>query len=235
MSYGKEIRKSVIHVFLLLIVVEGVVGDCYQGSDGLSFDCTDKFAGEKVSIKVDVDTCRQTPKIKVHIVVAALDIDIKETFDNSREIPIPGLSAGSFAGVYLKVQIDSDDSGDVNLKLMLSVKFAISLGDITVLDQKIAKTGCNPFLYWWNSQETGVHVGVSGGGVVVLILLIVCCCKCCGCCKKDRQQQNTIIMAPQQPTANTMVVNNTNQMHAPVMYNHQPPSSNVPYKQVDRY
>ena len=71
-------------------------------------------------------------------------------------------------------------------------------------------------IYWWNSQGTGIQVGVGGGAAVVFILLIVCCCKCCcGCCRNGNQGGQVVTVQSQPNPNNVNIVQNTMTMVAP--------------------
>lgn len=96
----------------------GVKSKCTSnGFDGISFTCTDKFAGESFTLTVDADTCQKNPKIKVELIVEALGINWEKTLDASEEIPIPGFSYGFGGGVYLKVEINGNPDGTTMLKV----------------------------------------------------------------------------------------------------------------------
>ena len=96
--------------------------DCSKSVNVLSdhtVTCTTTFFGVNVETSFDIKTCRAKPSITLGIKVDALNVDWEETFDNSVEIPIPGLSLGGFGG-YLRVVIEDRDSGNVYLKVLSS-------------------------------------------------------------------------------------------------------------------
>ena len=98
--------------------------DCSKSLNLLSqktVRCTTTVSGKNAEISINLKSCRAKPSVTLGIKVD-LDVDWEMTFDNSVEIPIPGLSAfDPDLGVnlyirYLRVVIEGRD-GDIYLKV----------------------------------------------------------------------------------------------------------------------
>jgi len=82
----------------------------------MKITCESRFAGKKLSSTIKLETCRKKPKLRFNLEIAVLGIDWTETFTDSKEVEIPGFSyLGS--GVFLKVQLQSSENGNTNIKV----------------------------------------------------------------------------------------------------------------------
>ena len=89
--------------------------DCskYSKSGGLLSDltitCRETIGGEDSEISLDIKLCREKPSITFGIKIDTFHWE--ETFTDSAEIAIPGLSLPLIGGVYLRVKLEDKPGG----------------------------------------------------------------------------------------------------------------------------
>ena len=78
--------------------------------------CDSELDGKTISTTISIDACRDPPK--VDITVDCFGVYFDQTFKESTDIAIPGLTIGG-VGVFLHVQMDNSDVdvGSLDLKV----------------------------------------------------------------------------------------------------------------------
>ncbi|XP_065661015.1 uncharacterized protein LOC124811127 isoform X2 [Hydra vulgaris] len=192
-----ETQKNFFFLIILLNFSADICATCSKsglGTGERSFSCETDVNNFKAKIKVDIKTCRNDPLIKFRFEIPELSIDYETQVHASQDIEIPGLSLGSLAGLYMRVNLEDDHYRNIKLKVLLLAKLFIPTSlKIPLLEETISDSDCNSLLKFWNSAEDSLKYG-SIGGLVLLLGLFVLCCYCC-CCKKKRANSAMIISA----------------------------------------
>lgn len=109
-------RVHVLGTFLFSYFnyVLGAYGSCIIS--GTNIHCTDTFLdnpGYSVTSDIRIKACRRPVKIDIELYM--LGRTFRRELDGSQNIPLPGLSFGSFGGIVLNVNADPYDNGDLHL------------------------------------------------------------------------------------------------------------------------
>ena len=106
-------RVHVLGTFLFsyFSYVLGVYGNCIIS--GTYIYCTDTFADNPVTLEIRIKACRRPVKIDIELYM--LGQTFRRELDGSQNIPLPGLSIGSFGGIVLNVNANPYDKGDLHL------------------------------------------------------------------------------------------------------------------------
>ena len=75
----------------------GASADCY--SYGATFKCTDKFDGNRLTLRADVQSCQKPVVVDLHLEIFGLSFDQK--INGNQKIPLPVASISElFLGVF---------------------------------------------------------------------------------------------------------------------------------------
>ena len=91
----------------------GTYGGCY--TSGTIIKCTDKFLGKPLTLEVNIKACRRPVKIDFKLDIRGLTLN--KEYDGDEDIPLPELSFRGLGGVFLNVNANPLDSGDLELKV----------------------------------------------------------------------------------------------------------------------
>lgn len=87
----------------------GANADC--SSYGTTFKCTDSFASNQLTLRVDVKSCQKPVVVDLHLEIFGLSFDQK--INGNQKIPLPVASISELGGVFLAVKAEPNDDGDV--------------------------------------------------------------------------------------------------------------------------
>ena len=87
----------------------GANADC--SSYGTTFKCTDSFASNQLTLRVDVKSCQKPVVVDLHLEILGLSFDQK--INGNQEIRLPGVSIPGFVGLFLTVKAEPNYDSDV--------------------------------------------------------------------------------------------------------------------------
>ncbi|XP_057307838.1 uncharacterized protein LOC130645765 [Hydractinia symbiolongicarpus] len=185
-----NLRERFFSFFLLAVIVREIAASCTTSEGGLTIQCSDEISGKDVSLKVEVEPCKDKPTIALEMKVAG--VTFKGDFDASVSIPVPNLTIFN-AGWYIVIDMTKDND---YLKLSITLKLK-GLGlffvptSVKIL-QRSVPVDCNDLEAWWNSMSLLEKIFVLVGSFVVWVASIVFCC----CCHRSRSSNNVQQPAP---------------------------------------
>ena len=91
----------------------GAYGECY--TSGTRIKCTAEFIGKPLTLEINIKACRRPVKIDFKLDI--LGLILNKEFDGGEDIPLPELSFPGLGGIFLTVNANPLESGDLALEV----------------------------------------------------------------------------------------------------------------------
>lgn len=82
---------------------------------GTIVECNSQFKSSSLTSKIIIKSCQNPVKVKIELEITGLRFS--KEIDGNQDIPLPGLSVGTFGGFALYVNAKVLDNGDFQIKV----------------------------------------------------------------------------------------------------------------------
>ena len=93
--------------------ISGAYGGCYRS--GAKVKCKDTFHDEPLTLEIDVKSCKSP--VKINIKLDILGVTHSKVFYRDQDIPLPELSISGLTDIFLTVDANPQDNGDLKLQV----------------------------------------------------------------------------------------------------------------------